>query len=278
MEPGESRSGGFLAEMPRTRSRRSWATQLIGTIGCLLALGESILPALSCFAGVRHFTYVYEAPTTPAGTIDFENWVTWQRFSNPARLDEIAFRHEIEFGITEKFQASIYLADWFYARAKESSGVTYSDSALEFIYNLSNPVIDPVGLSIYQEFRGGDRVFEWESKLIAQKNFGPLILAYNATLEAVWEGKGLAERSSELQQAIGLSYEISPRISVGLELLHEFLLPEWRDDETIRNLFVGPNVSYRRGSWFVTVTALAQATNTRSEADFQTRTIAGFAF
>jgi hypothetical protein len=139
---------------------------------------------------------------------------------------------------------------------------------------LTNPVVDPVGLSIYGELRAGDRLIELESKLIAQKNFGPLILAYNATLESVWEGNGLAERG-EFSQAFGASYEISPRISAGIELLHEFVFPEWRDTEKIRNLFVGPNVSYRRGNWFVTITALAQVTDTQGEPNFQLRTIFG---
>src|SRR5438309_10406051 len=181
----------------------------------------SILPAVSCFSSARHFTFVYETTTSAPGSVEFENWVTWRRTTEPARFDQVDFRHELEFGITDKFQASIYVADWSYARDQDRSGFTYSDSALELIYNLSNPAIDPIGLSIYQEFRGGDRLFEWESKLIAQKNFGPLILAYNATLEAVWEGEGLVERSGELQQALGASYEISPRISVGIEPLHE---------------------------------------------------------
>jgi len=124
----------------------------------------------------------------------------------------------------------------------------------------------------------GDRLFEWESKLITQKNLGPLIVAYNATLEAVWEGKGLAERQGEFQQALGASYEISPRISVGLEFLHEFVFPNWQDTEKIRNVFIGPNVSFRHRNWFVTVTALAQATDTVDEADFQMRTIFGIGF
>jgi hypothetical protein len=62
---------------------------------------------------------------------------------------------------------------------------------------------------------------------------------------------------------------------VGIELLHEFVFPEWRDQEKIRNVFVGPNVAVRSGNWFVTVTALAQATDTQGEADFQLRTIFG---
>jgi len=60
-----------------------------------------------------------------------------------------------------------------------------------------------------------------------------------------------------------------------LEVLHEFVFPGWRDEEKIRNLFVGPNVSYRHRDWFVTVTALAQATDTEDEPDFQVRTIFG---
>ncbi|HST31409.1 MAG TPA: hypothetical protein VLK27_11290, partial [Chthoniobacterales bacterium] len=142
----------------------------------------------------------------------------------------------------------------------------------------TNPVLDPIGLSIYQEYKGGDRLFEWESKVIAQKNLGRWILAYNATLEAVWEGEGLDEHEGELSQALGASYEIYPQLSVGLEFLHEFVLPDWRDDEKIRNVFVGPNVSYRRNQWFVTVTALAQATDTEDEARFQLRTIFGVGF
>ena len=195
--------------------------------------------------------------------------------TGPDRSNAVDFRHELEYGVTDKLQVSVYLADWFYENQREHSGFAYSDSAIEVIYNLTNPVDDPIGISIYGEIKAGDRLVELESKLIAQKNLGPLILAYNATLEALWEGNDLAQREGEFSQAFGASYEISPPISVGIELLHEFVFPKWRDEEKIRNLFVGPNVSYRRGNWFVTVTALAQATDTEDEPDLQVRTIFG---
>ena len=143
---------------------------------------------------------------------------------------------------------------------------------------MSNPVVDPVGISLYQEISVARQHFESESKLIAQKNFGRWILDYNATVEAEWEEKGLEEQNGELQEAVGASYEISPRLSIGIEFLHEFVFPDWRDDEKIRNVFAGPNISYRHQSWFVTVTALAQATDTPDEADFQLRTIFGLGF
>jgi len=244
----------------------------------LLLILLLILPATATLAGVRHFGYVYEAVTSAPGSLDIENWVTWRHTSNPQRVDGVDFRHEFEFGVTENFQASLYVADWFYSSDRQNSGFTYSDSALELIYNLTNPVIDPVGLAMYEEIRAGDRVFELESKLIAQKNIGPLILAYNVTLEAVWEGTGWQDREGELQQALGASYEISQRLSVGIEMLDEFVFPEWRDNERIRNFFIGPNVCFRHKDWFVTVTGLAQATNTPDEADFQLRTIFGISF
>jgi hypothetical protein len=241
----------------------------------LLALSFLILLLPSLSAGVRHFGFIYEAPTSPPGAVEMENFMTWQYATSAERSDQLAFRHEFEFGVTDRFQASIYLADWSYQNERRHSALRYADSAVELIYNLSNPVVDPVGLSIYQEIKGGNRLLEWESKLIAQKNLGPLILAYNATLEAVWEGEHLSGRSGEFQQAIGASYELSPRLSFGVELLHEFLFPNWQDEKKLTNLLVGPNISYRRGNWFATIAALAQATDTEGEPDLQVRFIFG---
>ena len=229
-----------------------------------------ILPAVCAFAGVRHFTFLYEAPTSAPGSIELENTVTWAHGSG---WNEVFIREELELGITDRLQLGIYPLDW---SGHNPGGLEYNGGAIEVIYNLSNPVVDPVGLSLYQEISVARQHFESESKLIAQKNFGRWILDYNATLEAEWASKGLEEQSGELQQTLGASYEISPRLSVGIEFLHEFVFPDWRDEVT--NVFVGPNVSYRRQSWFVTVTALAQATDTTDEPDFQLRTIFGIGF
>ncbi len=148
----------------------------------LCAICLVLFPSI-CFAGARHFTFIYEAPTSPAGSIESENWAT-TRFSDG--FTDADFRHEIEIGITEHFQASIYFANWDYTRSQENRGAHYDSSSLELIYNLTNPVADPIGISLYQEISAGRRAFESETKLIAQKNFGPLILAYNLTLEAEW--------------------------------------------------------------------------------------------
>jgi hypothetical protein len=231
-----------------------------------------LLPSI-CFAGARHFTFVYEAPTSPPGSVEIENWVT-TRFNDG--FTDAQFRHEIEIGVTEHFQASVYLANWDYTGSSDNRGAHYQSSSLELIYNLTNPAADPIGLSLYQEISAGRRLFESETKLILQKNFGPLILAYNLVLEAEWEEEELHKHNGEIQQVLGASYEISPRVSVGAEMLHEIVLPTWKSSEAENNFFLGPNVSYRGDRWFATVTALAQTTRTEGEPHYQVRLICGF--
>jgi hypothetical protein len=223
------------------------------------------------FAGARHFTFLYEAPTAAPGSFELENYATG--VFRDAKFRGIDFRHELEIGLTDHFQASLYFANWHYDY--EERAFAYDTASVEFIYNFTNPAADFIGLSFYQEIGAGRRASESETKLIAQKNFGPLILLYNFTVEAEWEGKGLHERNGELQQAIGASYEVTPRISFGAELMHEIVLPEWERDESDTNLFAGPNLSYRADRWFATVTALKQITNTEDEADYRLRLIFG---
>jgi hypothetical protein len=225
----------------------------------------------TCFGGARHFTFLYEAPTAAPSSFESENYAT--SLFDEGKFIGMEFRHEIEMGITEHFQASIYFANWSYDAAE---GAAHYDSAsAEFIYNLTNPVTDLAGISLYQEFGGGNRFFKSESKLIAQKNLGPLILLYNLTVEAESEGEGLSEHAGEIQNTLGACYEITPRLSFGVEALYEVVLPGWRTAEAANNFFIGPNISWRSNRWFAALTGLKQLTNTEDEPDYQVRTIFG---
>ena len=107
----------------------------------------SILPAVSSFAGARHFTYLYEAPTSAPGSVELENTITWSRTTGDTHLNQAAFREELEIGITDHFQLGLYPLDWNYRDERnEADGFNYDGGAVELIYNLTNPVIDPVGL------------------------------------------------------------------------------------------------------------------------------------
>src|ERR1700756_4504489 len=93
---------------PDVRIAFAWSTLML------------LILASSSLAGARHFGFLYEAPTSAPGSFELENWATWLRTTNPNRSDELAFRHEIEIGVTDRLQASIYIADWSYQDAHQN--------------------------------------------------------------------------------------------------------------------------------------------------------------
>lgn len=239
-----------------------------------------LVTAVSASAGQRRFAYSYETLTAPVGSVEFENWVTWKHRGGDGRVDQFDFRHEFEFGVTERLQIGLYVADWRLTETRDTSRATYQHSGVEVIYNVSNPNTDFLGSALYGEVLVGDRVIELEGKLLLQKNFGRVSLVYNAIIEAAWEGDSLQhldERSGEFAQTLGVSYELTPNFSAGAELLHEVDLPEWRAaGKSI--VFAGPNVSVRAGRFFATVAGLFRITDQDDEPDVQTRLIFGFDF
>lgn len=236
---------------------------------------------LNADAGERRFTYSYEADTTPPGIVEYEQFVTWKASKqNDSAYDQIEFRHEIEFGLTDKLQMGIYVADWRYTdgRSVSNDGARYRATAIEFIYNLTDPVTDPIGSALYGEVKVGDEVFELEGKVILQKNIGEFVFVYNAIIEAEWESKDYSDDKGVFEQTFGISYEVTPQLLVGVEALHEVEFDDW--DATGPNIFyVGPNVAWRsKENFWITMTPLFQITDIEGEPEYQTRFIFGFNF
>ncbi len=252
---------------------------MIKRLLCSLLFTVCALPIL-CEAGARRFTYVYETTTAAPGTWELESWITWRTDKDEDRdFEQLDFRHEIEFGLTDRLQMAIYFADWTYraGRSVENDGTVYTGSAVELIYNLTNPGTHVLGSALYGELKIGEELVGFEGKVLLQKNLGRFVLGYNASLEAEWEGEGLEERTGEFQQTFGVSYEVTPRLLIGAEFLHEIAFPEWEEaEESV--VYAGPNVSLRAGNWWATTTALAQFTESVGEPDFQLRTIVGYSF
>lgn len=240
----------------------------------------ALVPTLDALAGARRFTYVYETATAAPGTFELENWVTWRTDrDDDSKFDQVDFRHEVEFGITDRLQAAVYIADWSYrdGRSVENPGSIYDGSAVELVYNLTNAQTHSLGSAMYGEMKIGEDLLKLESKILLEKQFGRLVVAYNGGIEGEWEGDDLEERTGEFQQTLGASYEIKPQFLVGGELLHEIEFPEWEQAED-SVVYAGPNFSVRFGSWWATTTFLAQLTDVELEANVQLRTIVGYSF
>jgi hypothetical protein len=281
LERVDTARGALLRLSLNKHMPRSFTSHIVVVFALCALVSAAFAPRLHAIE--RRFTYTYETTPSPRGHVELENWVTWKHTDAPGANDAdlFQFRHELEFGVTDRFQIGLYVFDWRYdEHEREDHSAEWEHSGVELIYNLSNPTTDFIGSALYLEALVGERSFELEGKLLLQKNFGPITAAYNLVLEAEWEGDQFGnfdEREGEFAQVLGVSYDITKSFSVGAEILHEIPIPDWREAED-SVVWAGPNASIRFGRAFATVTALFQVTEVDGEPDAQVRLITGFDF
>ena len=234
------------------------------------------------------FGYVRGAETLAAGETELTLWATDRRGKAQGDYDAQDYRLEIERGITDNFQASVYanfaghhvrgLAPEF---ADKDRDFAFQGLAAEFKVNVLDPSKHGVGLAFYVEPGwsrihriSGQRVTEYELELkaIAQKNFldGRLVWAANLTLEPEWEREaeviavGGADKKWEKELAFeastGLAYRVAQRWSLGVEGRYRSQFPNWTSGLHRENyaLFAGPTVHYSAGKLGITATYLPQ--------------------
>jgi hypothetical protein len=245
-----------------------------------LILSALILLSAAARADERLFTFSYQSTTVRKGAVEFENWVTYKPSPSGSEEDRFEFRHELEFGLTDRLQFDVYLADWSWTDPGGSNDLDYEDSAVVLKVNYLDPSTEGFGLASYHEVKLGDELFELENKLILQKNIDRWTLVGNLTLEALWLGEDYDEDEGELVTSLGAAYEVSPKFFAGLEAVHEYEIADWQEFENA-GLFAGPTLSYRFGgehSWWVTGSFVKQVTSVDDEPDWQARAIVGFTF
>ncbi len=226
-------------------------------------------------AAERRFAYSYETTTMPKGTWEFEPWFTYKHYDSKDVYD---FRYELEYGVTDRLQIAAYLSDWRYTDSDEGdSKAEWKTAGLEAIYSMTNPNTDWIGSALYGEVLIGPEKFALEGKLLLQKNFGPLAVVYNGVVEAEWEGENYDERVGVWENTFGLSYQINPSFTAGVEALHEVEFEDWSEAGD-HVFYVGPNVSYRSKNFYATVAGLFQVSDIDDEPEAQVRLLVGFSF
>jgi hypothetical protein len=265
---------------------------------CRLALGACALltitsPALEAHESIFAFTYTTDL--LPKGKSEFEQWVTWRRGKAHGDFDIMDFREEIEYGITDNFQASLYV-NHAYHNAYQSfpagpggkggyitggEGVSanhdpktrfrqyhFDSISTELIYRLLSPYKDPLGLAIYMEPEIGPDEVEIEWKILLQKNFidDRFVIALNANYGLEWEkedpefgtkGDSTWQRAAHFEWFAAASYRFVPKWSAGLEFWnhHEFADAEEHEHSAF---FVGPVLHYGTEGWWASLGFLRQ--------------------
>ena len=254
----------------------------------LVAVGFSTLWASPACAEGVDFGYVYGAETLEAGETELTVWATDRRGKGQGHYDAQDYKFEIERGITDNIQASVYAkfaSHHIRGLAPEFADVDrdFDFQGLQAAFKLK--ALDPskhgIGVAFYVEPGwtrihkiSGEKVTEYELELkaIVQKNFldDRLVWATNLTLEPEWEREdeviapGVGDKRWEKELAFeattGLAYRVAQHWSLGLEGRYRSQYPDWTNGLRRENyaVFAGPTVHYSAGKLGVTATYLPQ--------------------
>jgi len=244
----------------------------------VLLLSLAVVPS-SARADENYFGYSYGTETLPKGSFELYNWVTWRTGKGDGSYDALDLRQELEYGITDRLQASLYLNERYHAiddveGLKDRDQFAFQGVQASLKYAFLSPYKDPLGFALYVEpgysnikKGSGASQDQWslELKAMLQKNFldDQLIAVLNISPE--WEvgkkhGEYRWENELGFEVTSGLSYRVAPKWFVGLETRYNSKYPDFpaRADREAWAFFVGPVVHYAAERWWMTVTALPQ--------------------
>ncbi len=215
-------------------------------------------------ADERFFTYSYEANVLPEGTWEYEQWITNQNGKEQGDYSEWNLRSEFEYGLTERLTTALYL-NLDSTRADgvegEESETKFKGISSEWLYQLVNPNLNPVGVGLYGEVSTDGIDLELEGKLLFSQQWDEWVAAANLIYEAEWEKEdGETEKEAVFEQTVGLAYRITPQWSLGLEARHKAAYPDGLNlsGREFQTVSVGPNIHYGAPKWWATLTVMPQ--------------------
>jgi hypothetical protein len=215
------------------------------------------------------FVTIYTTDIDTQGEREIEQWLGWKADHASESSNEFISRSEFEYGVTDDLQSALYLNyDWSRAHAPSGPAETASFGGVsgELIYRVLNVYFDPIGLAFYIEPMIGAHARSFETKILAQKNFlnDTVRIALNVNFEDRWDKDSLANwnKGSALELDIGVSYNLTPDLSLGLEFDNERgydgLILGGSASPASNAFYLGPTVQYIGPPLVITFGAQAQ--------------------
>jgi hypothetical protein len=250
---------------------------------------KTIILALAVMAGVaganpRALPFTYTTDTLAPGQVEFEQTVDLTPLNaydtSGRNVSYLAsqFLTEFEIGVAERLELALYLTfvptvnanviePQYQAIMPEGNGAKQ-----RIRYTLAPLGEWPVDVGLYGELSENEHEFEFEGKILLQRRVGKLRV--DANLWAEYElyyarqSDGSIQRDVVLNPTLGATYEITPKLSVGID--------SWMRGEYPTNLvnppatrpfalgpeyYVGPAVMMSFGKIWWTVAAYARVTD-----------------
>ncbi len=243
----------------------------------LASLAFGALSSTASRADENLFGWVKGAETLPLGQIDFYQFTTMRtgKAAEDGSYNTYDFETEIEYGVTDKFQASLSVAqNYFSGSSLENDGDGLTQTGYRFggvaasgKYRFKSPFIDDYGLALIQQI-GYNRHDETAGivenhvylapTLVFQKNFidNTLVTSASVGVDFGWGKKPAEEYSKEmgLESRMGVTYRFAPGWFAGFEgrVRSEYPQFDITDNEHVV-VFVGPNLHYANEKFWATL-------------------------
>ena len=210
-------------------ARRTPHTPSRSALAAPAAVAAAALAALAAPGDARAnprplpFTYPYQ--TLPEGTLELEQYVDLIPVRVARELPDgttegvfsvrSELQTELEYGLTDRLEVALYFAF--------SQGASATAPFLQFKglkqrahYRFAELGEWPVDVGVYLELAEGHSELEFEEKLLLSRRFGAFEVAANLWAEQEWYFQ-TRETKYIYNPTAGVTYEVSPRLSVGAE-------------------------------------------------------------
>ncbi|MCP4481623.1 MAG: hypothetical protein GY817_02205 [bacterium] len=232
----------------------------------LVSLFLLVLTGIS-YADYRYYAWTYQFDTMIAGETEIEFYTTLKQSDrNDDTTAKWARQIEIETGLTDRWDISMYLADKY---SEKNAKTKFSEVKFRTRYKLTSMkdmfFFDPL---IYIEYRiQADRSYpdKWETKLVLAKDIDKLNIALNFIPEETYK-EDSKEKKWKYEYAAGVSYAVVPRFRFGVES---------KGDLSNGKYMIGPAFSFANNSLWMSISPI-YGVNRKSD-DIRIQAIVGIA-
>lgn len=200
-------------------------------------------------ANPRALPFTYTTDTLAAGSAELELFTDLVplRAISPTTTRETsylasAFQLEVEIGLPDRLELGLYatfvpsLGDTL-AGAAQPAG-TGNGLKQRLRYTLAEPAQWPVDVGIYGELAENEREVELEAKVLLERRLDRLRIAANLSFE--YELYFAGAREVVINPSAGATYELSPRVHVGIDAWLRSEYPS--DPPAVRTFGLGPQL------------------------------------
>ena len=223
---------------------------------------------------VLPFTYPYETPA--AGSLEVEQYVDMvpvrvAKEMPDGTLDGVysmrmLLQTELEYAVTDRLEIALYFA-FRQGASPDTPFMRFQGLKQRARYRFAERDEWPVDVGIYLEVAEYHNEIELEEKLMLSKRFGRFAIASNLWIEQeyYWQTK---ETKYIYNPTLGVTYEVSPRLSLGLEYWARGRFDRGMDVNDLDGTseaatstvhYVGPTALVQKGKIFVSAGAYLRA-------------------